>query len=119
MSAMSSAEKIGQAWRLHRDGDNNGAIRIFDSIISANPENVDAQYGLGLAYKAMGNDSDAADAFRQALDNTERALAAIQTASHVEGHLGDNDLDTSFDDRYMMLTRMLTQRLEDVGGATT
>ena len=117
MSTMALIEKIGQAWRLHREGDNSGAIRMFDSILSGNPENVDALYGLGLAYKAMNDHRAAADAFRQALDNTERALSAVQITSHAEGHLGDNDLDTDFDDRYMMLTRMLKQRLEDVGAS--
>ena len=118
MSAMPSAEKIGQAWRLHRDGDSRGAIDMFHSIVAANPANVDAHYGLGLAHKALGDNEAAAAAFQQALDNTEQALAAVQTASHVEGHLGDNDLDSNFDDRYMMLTRMLNQRLEDVGAAS-
>ena len=118
MSAMPSAEKIGQAWRLHRDGDSRGAIEMFNSLVAANPANVDAHYGLGLAHKALGDNQAAAAAFQQALDNTEQALAAVQTASHVEGHLGDNDLDSNFDDRYMMLTRMLNQRLEDVGAAS-
>ncbi len=118
MSAMSSAEKIGQAWRLHRDGDSRGAIDIFNSIIESNPANVDAHYGLGLAQKALGDNEAAAKAFQTALDNTEQALSAVQTASHVEGQMGDNDLDSTYDDRYMMLTRMLNQRLEDVGAAS-
>ncbi len=118
MSAMSSAEKIGQAWRLHRDGDSRGAIDMFSSIIEANPANVDAHYGLGLAHKALGENDAAAAAFRTALDNTEQALTAVQKTSQAEGHLGDNDLDSSADDRYMMLTRMLNQRLEDVGAAS-
>ncbi len=117
MSTMASVERVGRAWRLHRDGDNAGAIREFDSIVSANPDNVDALYGLGLAHKALGDFGAAADAFARALDRTESALSAVQTASHVEGNLGDNDLETNFDDRYMMLTRMLSQRLEDVGAA--
>lgn len=118
MSAMSSVEKIGQAWRLHRDGDSRSAIDMFSSIVAANPANVDAHYGLGLAHKALGENEAAAAAFQAALDNAKQALAAVQTTSHVEGHLGDNDLDSKIDDRYMMLTRMLNQRLEDVGAAS-
>ena len=116
MASMASVEKVGQAWRLHRDGDNSGAISMFESLVAANPENVDALYGLGLAHKARGDNAAAADAFRQALDTTETALAAVKTAAHTEGNLGDNDLGSNVDDRYMMLTRMLSQRLEDVGG---
>ncbi len=119
MSSMASVERVGQAWRLHREGDNDGAIRIFDSVISANPDNVDALYGLGLAHKASGNLGAAADAFRQALEKTESALSAVKTTSQTEGNLGDNDLETNFDDRYMMLTRMLSQRLEDVGATAS
>ncbi len=115
MSSMATVEKIGQAWRLHREGDNQGAIGMFGSIISSNPDNVDALYGLGLAYKAIGENSSAADAFGKALKRTDGALSAVKTTSQAEGHLGDNDLETNFDDRYMMLTRMLKQRLEDVG----
>lgn len=117
MSSIASVERIGQAWRLHREGDDAGAIRMFQDIIAINPENVDALYGLGLAQKAKGDLDAAAVAFRQALDNTERALSAVKTTSQAEGNLGDNDLETNFDDRYMMLTRMLTQRLLDVGAA--
>ena len=115
MSALSSAEKIGRAWRLHRDGDSRGAIDMFSSIIEASPANVDAHYGLGLAHKTLGENDAAAAAFKTALDNTEQALTAVQKTSQVEG---DNDLDSNADDRYMMLTRMLNQRLEDVGAAS-
>ena len=118
MSAMPSAERSAKLGACHRDGDDSGRNRMFKSIIAANPANVDAHYGLGLAQKALGDNEAAAKSFQAALDNTEQALSAVQTASHVEGQLGDNDLDSNFDDRYMMLTRMLNQRLEDVGAAT-
>lgn len=117
MSIKASVEKVGQAWRLHREGDNDAAIRMFDSIISTSPKNVDALYGLGLAHKAAGDPRAAAGAFSRALKVTEGALSAVKTTSLTEGNLGDNDLDTDIDDRYMMLTRMLSQRLEDVGAS--
>ncbi len=117
MSTMPAAEKIGQAWRLHRDDDNAGAIRMFNDIIASHPESVDALYGLGLACKASGATSDASTAFQQALDITESALSAVLTTSHVEGHQSGNDLETNLDDRYMMLTRMIKQRLEDLSAS--
>ncbi len=116
MTTLPSAEKVGQAWRMHREGDNDGASRIFEQIVAANPENVDALYGLGLVNKATGNHSAAAAAFTQALDITERALSAVEITSHAEGHTSGNDLATNIDDRYMMLTRMLKQRIADVSG---
>ncbi len=114
MSTMPSAERIGAAWRLIRDGDNNGAIRMFEDIIAVAPDSVDALYGLGLAQKALGDNNAAGLSFKQALSVTEQALSAVQRASKAEGHHGDNDLESNFDDRYMMLTRMLNQRIEDV-----
>ena len=115
MSTLHSTERIGEAWRLHRNADNEGAIQIFQEIISTSPENVDAYYGLGLAYKASGNIAAATAAFRQALDYAQQANQAIQITSKAEGHHGTNDLDTSEDDRFMMLSRMLSQRLEELG----
>lgn len=116
MSTLPSAEKIGRAWRLHRDGDNQGAIRLFEEVIAASPESVDAHYGMGLAHKALGDKQSAAGSFQQALSVTEQALSAVQITSHAEGQHGANDLETNIDDRYMMLTRMLKQRIDDVGG---
>lgn len=115
MATLHSSERIGEAWRLHRDGSNDKAISIFKEIIQKTPDNVDAHYGLGLAQKASGDKASAADAFQKALNLAEAALNAVKTASNVEGHHGTNDLDTNEDDRYMMLSRMLKQRLEDVG----
>lgn len=115
MSTLHSSERISEAWRLHRDGQNKSAIDIFQDIIGTAPENVDAYYGLGLAYKAAGDIASAADAFQTGLGYAEQALSAVQLTSHVEGHHGANNLDTHDDDRFMMLTRMLKQRLGDVG----
>lgn len=116
MSTLPSAEKIGRAWRMHRDGDNLGAIHAFEEVIAASPDSVDALYGKGLAQKANGDLAAAASSFQQALTIAESALTAVQTTSQAEGQHGANDLESNFDDRYMMLTRMLKQRIDDVGG---
>lgn len=115
MSTLHSSERIGEAWRLHRDGSNEQAITIFKEIIQKAPENVDAHYGLGLAHKASNDMASAADAFQKALSLAENAFNAVKTTSEAEGHHGANDLDTNEDDRFMMLSKMLKQRLEDVG----
>jgi tetratricopeptide (TPR) repeat protein len=115
MSTFHSSERLGEAWRHHRDGNNEQAITIFKDIIHMAPENVDAHYGLGLSYKASSDMASAADAFQKALNFAEHAYNAVKTTSEAEGHHGANDLDTSDDDRFMMLSKMLKQRLEDVG----
>ncbi len=118
MSTLPTTERVGRAWRAHRDGNNSEAIKLFEEVIGANPENVDAHYGLGLAHKAGGTNSAASAAFQNALDLAQKALQAARTTSHVEGHVGANDLDSNDDDRFMMLTRMLNQRIKDVGGGS-
>lgn len=115
MSTLHSSERIGEAWRLHRDGNQKQAITIFKEIIQKTPENVDAHYGLGLCHKASNDMASAADAFKKALDFAQKAVSAVKTTSEAEGHHGSNDLDTSEDDRFMMLSNMLKQRLADVG----
>ena len=74
---------------------------------------------MGLAHKASGNRAAAASSFQQALSIAESALSAVQTTSQAEGQHGGNDLESNFDDRYMMLTRMLKQRIDDVGGPSS
>lgn len=115
MSTLHSSERIGEAWRMHRDGNNDQAITVFKEIIQTAPENVDAHYGLGLCYKSSGDNASAADAFQKAYGLATKALEAARTTSGADGHHGGNDLDSTEDDRYMMLSRMLKQRLEDVG----
>ena len=115
MATLHSSERIGEAWRSHREGNNDQAITIFKEILQKTPENVDAHYGLGLAHKASNDMASAADSFQKALDLAENAVNAVKTTSGAEGHHGANDLDTSEDDRFMMLSNMLKQRLADVG----
>jgi len=115
MSTMHTEERIGEAWRLHRAGDNAGAIEIFDDILRKTPKNIDAHYGLGLARRADGNAESAIESFKQALELSHNALDAVETTSASEGHHGANDLDTYEDDRYLMLIHMIGQRLAELG----
>lgn len=111
---MHSEEKIGEAWRLHRNGDNKTAIAMFAEILQKTPNNVDACYGLGLARRSSGDVAGAIEAFKMALKLANKALDAVNTESQVSGHHGSNDLATYDDDRYMMLNRMLKQRLAEL-----
>lgn len=112
---MHTEERVGEAWRLHRVGDNVAAIDIFKDILAKAPKLVDAHYGLGLALRAEGKTDEATSAFQEALTLTKDALKAIDTASEADGHHGANDLASYEDDRYLMLVRMTSQRLEELG----
>jgi len=54
------------------------------------------------------------EAFQHALDLAQAALDAVDTSSVVDGHRTGNDLDTYEDDRFLMLQRMIQQRLAEL-----
>lgn len=113
---LNNEERIGEAWRLHRNQNNTEAIKIFNEILNLTPNSVDALYGLGLAKRADGDTAGARDAFEKALDSSQKALDGVSSSSAAEGQHGRNDLATYEDDRYMMLNRMIRQRLSEVDG---
>ena len=109
MASVAADERIGIAWRMHREGNNSGAISLFDEVIRSSPEDIDAHYGRGLALKAIGDVSAARDSFSSALSYLQN-LGSEQESDPEEGHVAQTD-DS---DRQMMLTRMVNQRLDDL-----
>jgi tetratricopeptide (TPR) repeat protein len=96
------AAQIGQAWFNHRQGNNDAAIDQFGRILRSNPDSIDGYYGLGLANGAARNYQAASEAFERALELTEKAEATSQEER----------------DRYLMLSRMIRQRLEEIKAVT-
>lgn len=95
--------QIGQAWQSHRTGDNQNSLAQFESIINQSPGNIDAHYGLGLVRRAIGQHELAVQAFRKALE----LVSAIERD---ESNLEERD-------RYLILTRMINQRLAETQAA--
>jgi tetratricopeptide (TPR) repeat protein len=119
-TTMVTEERIAEAWKVHRRGEHKAAIEMFQEILAKSPELIDAFYGMGLAQKALGEKNGATKSFQECLRLARKALDAVNLESRVEGHMhGRNDLTTYDDDRYMMLTRMVHQRLYEMGSATT
>lgn len=114
MSQPNVSSQIGQAWNYHRQGNNKEAIAEFESAIRTAPENVDAYYGLGLAQRAAGDQLAASDSFSKAHSLAKTRLAALHSGESV-----GNDLQSSEDDRYLMLVRMIGQRLAEMGAGIT
>jgi tetratricopeptide (TPR) repeat protein len=109
--------QIGQGWHQHRLADEQGAIRIFEGVIDAlaklDQEGasvllVDAYYGLGLSSRASGDTATASKAFKQALEICKQGLETLRSDK-------SNDLTTSEDDRYAMLSTMIRQRMREMG----
>lgn len=87
-------------------GDHAGAARAFEDVLRIEAKM--SCYGLGLAKRAAGDKSAAKASFEKAKSLAERNLAELRANNP------SNDLKTSRDDRYMMLTRMLQQRLAEI-----
>lgn len=96
-SSNSTQVSIGDAWSVHRSGNNSEAISKFSQVLTTVPDNVDALYGLGLAQDANGDKRAAAESFQKAL-----TILGETTPEGKEER-----------DRYMMLTRMLNQRIAE------
>jgi len=114
MATMHTEERIGEAWRMHRNGDNVNAEKIFREILDKSPKHLDALYGLGLVRRAGGDTSGALEAFQSALQLAKDAFNAVDTTSVIDGNRGGNDLNTYEDDRFLMLQRMIQQRIDEL-----
>lgn len=100
-------QKIGDGWAQASRGDYSGAISTFNDIIRSDDANIDGYYGLGMAQRASGDRTGAKASFEKAKTLSEQMLAELRQGAT------SNDLSTSRDDRYMMLIRMLQQRLDE------
>ncbi|MCB9452067.1 MAG: tetratricopeptide repeat protein [Anaerolineaceae bacterium] len=110
MSAMSNA------WKQYRQGQPDAAISEFERILSEDKTNVDALYGIGLAQRAAGKYEVALESFQTALDIVKTVSAQqmeARRAAYGDKLATQNDPTSSEDDRYLMLLRMLTQRVSE------
>jgi hypothetical protein len=91
------AEQLGRAWGLHRQGQNDAAIREFSGLLQTATNNIDALYGLGLSQRSAGQLEAAQATF-------ERCL--VQIGDTLQTHPGE--------DRYEMLQKMVRQRIDEL-----
>lgn len=113
------SQEIGNAWAAHREGKQDEALRGFEQVINRQPDSVDAHYGMGLVLRKLGKDNEALQSFERGLELAQDALAALRKVAETSGQVGGgNDLGSTDDDRYMMLIRMLKQRVTEMGGST-
>lgn len=92
MSSEHMNNDVSQAWRYQRDGQATSAIAEFERILKQDANNIDANYGMGLAQRSAGRAEESSKYFKRALELVEAS-------------------ETS--DRSMMLGRMLKQRLAE------
>lgn len=107
----SNTANVSHAWRHQREHQASAAVPEFEQILKQDTNNIDALYGYGLALRDTGNTQGAITNFQKCLELVEAAAAARRPAKNEEEHRVAN---TPEDDRYMMLTRMLKQRLSEL-----
>lgn len=95
-----NASAIAQAWANHRDGRNEAAVTEFDRVVRDAPKDIDANFGLGLAQRALGRYDQAIASFRKAQELVAQELAK-------EPGL----------DRWEMLQRICEQRIAETESA--
>lgn len=108
MGSENLESRIGKAWRMEREGKGKEAVAEFEAILKNAPDHIDANYGMGMALRRAGKFSEAATHFQKALTQVETAAAARQPAASET-----RVRNTPEDDRLMMLTRMLKQRIAE------
>jgi len=86
---------VGQAWSEHYRKQDDKAAQMFRDILQKWPDHIDANYGLALSLRALGQKEPALEGFRKAKQLVD---AARQT---------QNDENS----RYQMLARMIDQQL--------
>ena len=99
---------ISAGWAAHRSGDNQDALRHFEAALAVDNENIDAYYGIGLAKRDLGQLNEAKAAFEQSLLLTRNKIEMAQPMND------GNAVNIPDIDRYMMLIRMIGQRLAEV-----
>lgn len=91
--------RIRDAWKERNEGRFQEAIQKFLEVTSEAPDNIDAQWGLGLAYRGAQDAQSAVQAFQIVLD-----LISTQLQNESEQV-----------ERYVMLKRMADQQIKYMG----
>jgi len=88
--------RIGAAWSAHYHGQDDAAIQQFTEILSGDPANIDANWGLGLAYRSLNRTDQAREIF-------------LKVKSLIDQERAGEDVTTP--GRYFMLHRMVEQQI--------
>ncbi len=92
MEDQMTKQNVSNAWRLHREGNSAAAIDGFQSILASDSANIDALYGIGLAYRAIGQNERAVESLTAA----QNALAVAEEIRLAEGEKPSQSRDSRF-----------------------
>ncbi len=89
--------RIGAAWSAHYNGQDDAAVQKFTEIVQGNPASIDANWGLGLAYRGLNQNEQAREVFLKVRQLIEKERVNEDVASP---------------GRFFMLSRMVEQQLD-------
>lgn len=93
-----SETKIREAWKAHHQGDHQGAVDRFLSLVRDEPEHIDLYWGLALSYRQLGDRNNALQMFQRAKELVETRLQS----------------EPEDQERYVMLLRMVDQQINQI-----
>lgn len=79
---------LQQALHAHKAGDHSGAMKIYNSVLDADPQNVNALHLLGMACHEQGRYSEAAHLLRRAIEVKPQAGMLYNALGVVQMALG-------------------------------
>ena len=106
-----ATQQVTQAWDQLRGGRADQALKQFEATVADHPEDIDAVYGLGLAQLKLKYRDDAIESFNKALSLISQGQGSLV----FEEDRQQEHVRTPEEDRFLMLTRMVQQRLEELG----
>lgn len=109
-----ATDLVSQAWNQLRTGRADAAVTEFQKIVQQYPKDIDANYGLGLAQRATHHDEAAYQTFQKTLELVEESKNTYE--SERVPNPETDAIKTPEDDRFMMLKRMVSQRLSELKG---
>ena len=108
-SENNASSLVAQAWNYHREGKAAAAVAEFEKVVQQYPQDIDANYGLGLSQKAAGQTAAAINTFKHTLE----IISESQKKEDAQRNVDDENVRTPEDDRLLMLQRMVNQRLAE------
>ncbi|MBN1965448.1 MAG: tetratricopeptide repeat protein [Anaerolineae bacterium] len=102
MSTTRENSELGKAWHSHVAGRDDSAVGEFEKLVEQSPQDFDALYGLGLAYRGANQYAKSIEIFKRLEEMLE----------------GEKPADEDDFNRLEMLKRMVNQQIHIVKSLT-
>jgi len=77
--AQSQVVTVGQGYDLLHQGQGDAAVTVFEQLVQADPQNLPALVGLGIAYRRVGRNADALATYQRVLERDPDNRLALST----------------------------------------